>query len=185
MNDIRNTILKAANTITKTSTELLKSTKLSVSLASEEDKLKALYVETGKKVHEIYMFGGSLGKAFDELIKRIEEQEERIKGIRNQLEIVKGTRTCTNCGKTIDRYAEFCPKCGQRAADARPVTPIEASVGEPEPAPPQEPVPRPDAELPAPEAETPEAGADIKRCGACGQENEKELKFCLYCGRIL
>ena len=171
MNDIKGTVLKFTNTIAKTSGELIKSTKLSINLASEEEKLKNLYTEIGKKVHEIYIYGGALGAAFDEHIKLVEAQRDKISELKNRIDAVKGTKTCVKCGRTMDRAAEFCPKCGQRSADA-PYSAEPEALGEPA------------AEPPAGN-QTAEAGPPVKVCALCGKENENNAKFCFHCGRVL
>ena len=181
MSDIKETVIKFANTITKTSGEIVKTTKLSISLSSEEDKLKTMYAEIGKKVHEIYMYGGSIGAAFDDQIKLVETQREKIDNLRNQINIVKGNKDCAKCGKTMEKNAEFCPKCGHRAADA-----AYADVTEPPAGPPQaenaaaKPFWREEA------APVVEVCAEVKKvCSLCGKENNKESKFCYHCGRVI
>ena len=169
MNDLKETIVKFTNSVTKTSGEILKSTKLSLSLSSEEDKLKALYLEIGKKVHEIYSYGGSLGEAFDEKIKLVEAQAEKIKELKNRIDDVRGTKSCPNCGKSIDRNNEFCPKCGHKTAEvsSTPSVPVEFAVNE--------------------EASTapPVSEPSAKICGLCGKENPGESRFCFHCGRVI
>jgi hypothetical protein len=162
MSELKDTLMRLTKTVTKTSSELLKSTKLSMSLASEEDKLKELYCEIGKKVHEIYQFGGSLGKFFDEKYKEIVETEGRISEIRMQLDLAKGLKSCPKCGKPIDKTAGFCPKCGFKLDgaldyDRQPATNSYEEA-------------RPTAR---------------KICASCHTENEPGTKFCLRCGRML
>jgi rubrerythrin len=130
MDDIKNAILKISKTLTKTSGDLLKTTKLSVSLSNEEESLKNLYVEIGKKVHEIYLYGGSLGKFFDEKYRELEIQENKIKELRETLDMVKGVKSCPKCGKSVDKAAEFCPKCGN-SMSAVPVAPVSPAAATP------------------------------------------------------
>jgi len=167
MEDIKGTLYKITNTIAKTSGELIKSTKLTINLASEEDKLKALYQEIGKKVHEIYIYGGTLGSAFDENIKLVEAQQEKIRDIKSRIDAVKGTKPCVKCGRTMDKNADFCPKCGQKNGDA----PYSEDIPEPN-------------ESPLPVFNE-EPAVKMKICGLCGKENEIDSKFCLHCGRAL
>ena len=170
MSDLKDTIFKFTSSVAKTSGEIVKSTKLSINLASEEDKLKAMYIEMGKKVHEIYSYGGSLGHAFDDNIKKVEGQLEKIKNIRNQIDVVKGTKTCSKCGKSMTRSAEFCPKCGNKTGDLD--VPETVST---------QPALQTEVVMPASATEA----QTVKKCNACGYENNEETKFCLHCGRIL
>jgi ribosomal protein L37AE/L43A len=114
MSDIKNTLINLTRNMTKTSGEFIKTTKLSVSLSSEQETLKNIYINIGKKVHEIYMYGGSLGKFFDEQYREIAVVEQRIKDLKDRINEIKGTQECPKCGKIVERLAEFCPKCGCR-----------------------------------------------------------------------
>ena len=116
MSDIRETLTNFTKNVTKSSGDLFKSTKLSMSVTAEQNNLKNLYLEIGKKVHEIYQYGGNLGKFFDEKYREIEACEIKIAEIKEQISLIKGTRECTKCGKSAERTAEFCPKCGIRLA---------------------------------------------------------------------
>lgn len=114
MNDIRGTLMSITRNVTKSSGDLLKATKLTVSLANEQELLKGIYLDIGKKVHEIYMFGGTLGKFFDEKYKEIEASEQKINDLKEKISVIKGTRECPKCGKNIEKTSEFCSKCGFR-----------------------------------------------------------------------
>ncbi len=165
MDDIKKTILGFTKNVAKTSNELLKTTKLNLNISSEEENLKSLYLEIGKKVHEIYAYGGSLGKFFDEKYAEIQKVEQNIQALREQLSIAKGVKVCPKCGRNVESGAEFCPKCGASLAGGMPAPePAHVSAAEPEPEPPKP------------------AG---KTCPSCGAQNESGAKFCLSCGRIL
>ncbi|MDR1665268.1 MAG: zinc-ribbon domain-containing protein [Clostridiales bacterium] len=213
MSDIKDTLLNITRSVTKTSGDLFKTTKLSVSLANEQEVLKNIYTGIGKKVHEIYLYGGSLGKFFDEQYKNIVACEQRIDDIKEKINTIKGTRDCPKCGKSVERVAEFCPKCGARVdglplgAGTRPPAPPEADYHMPavpafEPPPPYAEAGESPSDY-APGAETSEPpptfdhpAADIpvpppapaavsRKCPVCGTENSAGERYCLSCGRIL
>jgi hypothetical protein len=121
LNDIKGTLLSITRNVGKTSSVLVKTTKLSVTLAQEQEALKALYVEIGKKVHEIYQYGGTLGKFFDEKYREIEGLERKIDGLKEEIAKIKGVKECPKCGKQVDKNAEFCPKCGLRLEGVAPM----------------------------------------------------------------
>jgi hypothetical protein len=198
MDDLKGTFLRITRSVTKTSGELLKSTKLAMSISSEEENLKNLYLEIGKKVHEIYQYGGSLGQFFDGKYKEIQQVEHRLADLHSQQDTMKGVRSCPNCGKPVDRTAEFCPKCGYRMApgDGTP----------PAPAGPQPPAAASGAPAPGMQAAEPDYGGNYtaqaqqpqvtqqaskpaepapKICRYCHASNEPSAKFCLTCGRML
>ena len=198
MSDIRDTIANLTKNVTKTSGDLFKSTKLSMAVSTELTTMKNLYLEIGKKVHEIYQYGGTLGKFFDEKYRELEACEMKIEELKEQISQIKGTRECSKCGKTAERTAEFCPKCGMRMAPG--VSPQEEQAPKPDmelytaqtPAPQPEIPPAPKA-VSAPEPALPPAAAApatdppkaVRNCRVCGTENDMSTKFCLSCGRIV
>ncbi|MDL2248482.1 zinc ribbon domain-containing protein [Tyzzerella sp. OttesenSCG-928-J15] len=177
MADLKSTFVNLTNTVAKSSGDFMKTAKLNIELANTEENLKSLYIETGKKVHEIYNFGGSLGQPFDDLFKDIIVCEAKIKDLQERIDTVKGVRTCERCGKSVDRRSEFCPHCGNsmfhrmEEAAPPPVLPsVESAVIE--------------DNTPMPPHEENSATA-AKKCSACGTENSTEARFCLGCGRVL
>ncbi|MDR0272972.1 MAG: zinc ribbon domain-containing protein [Clostridiales bacterium] len=208
MNDIRDTLTNAAKSVTKTSGDIYKKAKLNMSLSTEESKLKSLYTEIGKKVHEIYQYGGSLGKFFDEKYVEILTLERSIAEMKEQIGIIKGVRTCTKCGNNIVITSDFCPKCGTSATGASAATaiskpnvaiaPVAPALPEPLPPVPPPPMPPPPPEkfLPPPEPKVSEffSSAPVennapilpqRNCRVCGTKNDIGTKFCLSCGRIV
>ena len=176
MQDIRDTLFNMTKSVAKTSGDLLKTTKLNMNLASEESSLKSLYMEIGKKVHEIYQYGGSLGQFFDEKYLEIESCERKIAELKEQISVIKGTKICPKCGKSVDRAAEFCQKCGIR---------VELGTVQPTPLPAEVELPPPTHEPePVLQQNTPPEPA-LRKCRVCDSLNESDTKFCLSCGRIL
>ena len=195
MSDLRGTITNFTKNVTKTSGDLFKTTKLSMNVSTEQTNLKNLYLEIGKKVHEIYQYGGSLGKFFDEKYLELEACERKINELKEQISQIKGVRECPKCGKSADRASEFCPKCGIRfgapGSEINEPAPQQApsqqmqQIAEPAPAPTPVPMPAP-TEIPPPPAEpTVAATPKTRSCRVCGMENDLSTKFCLSCGRIV
>ncbi|MCL2527413.1 MAG: hypothetical protein FWE42_03255 [Defluviitaleaceae bacterium] len=188
MSDIRDTIISFTKNATKTSGDLFKTTKLSMSVSSEQTALKNLYLEIGKKVHEIYQYGGTLGKFFDEKFLELEACERKIEELKEEIAQIKGVRECGKCGKSAERTAEFCPKCGLRfGIPTAENTPESNPVTEYIQPTPQAAAPVPEQQVePAPQpAQAPEPPPSTKRCRVCGMENDISTKFCLSCGRIV
>ena len=184
MDEVKKGVANVARSIAKGSGTLIKTTKLTLDLSSEESKLKALYSEIGKKVHEIYSYGGSLGEYFDQRYQDILEHQRRINELQEALDIAKGVKTCPKCGKTSPRASVFCPKCGEGMTDVPEKTaetihftaadhPAEAAAYHPPPK---------DVPTPILLAQAPPAS---KICNVCGNANDPSDRFCLSCGRIL
>lgn len=185
MDGFKDTLSNVTKSVYKTSKGFIKSTKLSIDLSGEESRLKALYTDIGKKVHEIYSYGGSLGKFFDDKYKEILECEDKIDELRKALEISKGVKACPKCGKTASVSAEFCPKCGGKLGEFTEIPQILAAPDEIEiPAASSEPIKA--GNMPVePVFETIVKTPPTKKCPVCGKENSSADKFCLSCGRII
>jgi len=168
MDNLRDTIQNVTKTAYKATKGFVKSTKLSLELSSEESRLKSIYIDIGKKVHEIYSYGGSLGKFFDEKYAEMLDCEQKIDSLKKEVDKVRGNRTCPKCSKTSAFTSEFCPKCGTNLDAGEPVV--------------AEPPPIPAAPEPEPVVST---AVNAKNCQICGKENAVENKFCFSCGRIL
>ena len=168
-----------------------------MNLSSEETSLKNLYMEIGKKVHEIYQYGGSLGKFFDEKYLEVEASERKIADIKEQISVIKGTRACIKCGKTVDRSAEFCQKCGIRVELGHSSVSISGQESIDQHQPPTtksepniEVTPLPSTLPPLLEtAHTTDVVLSpepiLRNCRVCNSTNDIGTKFCLSCGRIL
>ena len=141
MEEIKSMINKIGKSITKTSKDIIKNTKLTMQLSSQEEKLKNIYIEVGKKVYEIYSYGGNIGKYFDEKYEQMVNIEKEIANIKqmieenknvdkpshynNQQEIidtrnnipnisnVEECRICNSCGQKNNVNDKFCLKCGR------------------------------------------------------------------------
>jgi ribosomal protein L40E len=184
MNDWRSKIAKATKTISQTSGDLYKTTKLNLTMGTEEENLKKLYLEVGKKVHEIYAYGGSLGKFFDEKYKEIKEVETKIDELKKQLEELRQTKICPACGKEADKVATFCPKCGaslegvmiQVKKEPEIQVQLEEEQIESDPI-----IQKVVEEIVVQE----EAKVTKKICPTCKAQNHVEDRFCISCGRAI
>jgi uncharacterized membrane protein YvbJ len=157
VDEIKSTLSGVVGGVTKASGKILKSAKLSIMVAQEEAALKKIYLEIGKKVHEIYAYGGELGAFFGEEYAKILESERKLNQMRREIDLAKGVAACPSCRSPAPETAEFCPKCGVRIRGAGV---------------------RPTSQTAAPQP-------DMKKCLTCGAENDKNERFCLSCGRIL
>ncbi|MCL2407040.1 MAG: zinc ribbon domain-containing protein [Defluviitaleaceae bacterium] len=165
MDEFKDTISTATKNAVKATKGFVKSAKFSIDLSAEEAKLKATYIEIGKKVHEIYTYGGKLGKFFDEKYSEIIEMDRKIETLRKEIDKARGNKKCAKCGKASSFSNEYCPKCGTdlqllRADTFQPVY-IDAK-------------PQP--------ADSPPA-LNGKICDTCTKLNPVDSKFCISCGK--
>ncbi len=165
MDDIKSTVMDVTRKVAKTSEGIFKTTKLSFSISTEESRLRELYVEIGKKVHEIYAYGGSLGKVFDEKYAEIKKLEDKIDLLKAQLQLLKGK----------DETPASTPPA--QSQPSIPSTPEAEKTHTEESA----------AGISAKEeAETPSVNASpMVLCPLCKKPNPQKERFCLHCGRML
>jgi len=183
MADIKSKVFNLTNNIAKSSGDFVRNTKLNIELANQEEHLKSIYIEVGKKVHEIYSFGGSLGSAFDDLYKDLVVCEGQIRDLKKRIDTVKGVNTCEKCGRNVDRGSEFCPNCGARMYPAAEYSAVAVQAADKAP------------EITATEQDTAvtepvhgikcEEAPAVKKCPVCLSENPEGTKFCLGCGRVI
>ncbi|MCL2752559.1 MAG: zinc ribbon domain-containing protein [Defluviitaleaceae bacterium] len=151
---------------------LVKTAKLSINLSSEESKLKAIYLDIGKSVHEIYKHGGGLGEIFDAKYQQILESEAKISDIKSRIEVAKGIVTCPKCETNTKRGSAFCPKCGENLSGEEIVQDFSPPIIE-------------EVILEA-VPQTQVAPQNIgKICNLCSYENDATERYCLSCGRVL
>jgi rRNA maturation endonuclease Nob1 len=106
---------EAAQVAAKKSGEVVEITKLSMNIAGEEDKVKALYCEIGKKAYENYAAGAALEiDDFRALLEQVDREKENIKELKAKILDVKNMRVCPSCGKELDKSVAFCEKCGTK-----------------------------------------------------------------------
>ncbi|NLK20629.1 MAG: zinc ribbon domain-containing protein [Epulopiscium sp.] len=173
--DWRNKLAQALKTVKDGTGELYQTTKVNVDLGKEQEVLKKIYYEIGKKVHEIYQYGGSLGKFFDEKYTEIKEVEEKIEELQKKMEELRKSRICIECGKEVEKGAKFCPKCGAPMNDSAKEEAMAKIVKKEES----------QDTLSQIKNKVQSQKVEIKRCPTCRAENQMEDKFCLSCGRAL
>ncbi|WP_250277784.1 hypothetical protein [[Clostridium] colinum] len=134
MEKLKYMVNKIGKNMIKSSKDIIKNTKLSMQLSSQEEKLKNIYIDIGKKVYEIYSYGGNIGEFFDEKYKQILDIEKQIletkqkieenkniskasdtyiKDIPSKLSSVEECRICRACGQKNDINNKFCLNCGR------------------------------------------------------------------------
>lgn len=145
---------EAAQAAAKKSGELVETTKLSVNINSEEDKIQKLYTQIGKILHEKYTAGGAVPEETIESFEAIKIHEQNIKALRDKVVELKGMKLCVSCGAEIEKNQLFCSKCGAR--NEIPAQPVAAQA----------------------EAAT----ATTISCPACGSVLQQGAAFCTNCG---
>jgi rubrerythrin len=102
----------AAKTAAKKSGELVETTKLNMTINSEEDKIKKLHNEIGKLVYIKFEGGNNFEPDINSICQQIMEVQKNIDSIRRKVLEIKNAKTCPNCKSEMEINIMFCPKCG-------------------------------------------------------------------------
>ncbi len=104
------TAQSAAQSAAETAKKTAEKVKINNAISSAESKMKAAYVEIGKKYEEV--FAGNYGEEFADLINEIAELKSSIEVSRAELAAVDNAQICEKCGKYVQKGQKFCPNCG-------------------------------------------------------------------------
>lgn len=105
---------KAAQTAAKKSNELVETTKVNMSINSEEEKIQKLFKQIGELIFEDFKNNTDTGENVVDLCKQIVTHEQAIKELKEKLMVIKNIKPCPNCGAEVEAAAPFCPKCGAK-----------------------------------------------------------------------
>ena len=155
MGDIKTSAINIAKNISQNSSKLIKTSKLSLQLSSEESKLNSSYSEIGKKMFELYKNKQAMDMSkFIADFEGILEKQAKINYLKESLEIAKGRGLDKIEIEEVDRNLEFDSKNDSEDAGLEPIESIEFIE-------------------------------ENKLCIVCGFSNSSIDKFCTRCGRIV
>ena len=124
LSSLKKNITGTARDVKRKSEDMVEITKLSLSIGSDEEKLKKLLYELGAGVYKSYC--GSLEDDHSDLkCAEILKLEEVITGNKEKILILRGSAECKECGAVVDADSNFCAKCGAKIDPPKPPTIIE------------------------------------------------------------
>ncbi|MCY6370033.1 zinc-ribbon domain-containing protein [Clostridium ganghwense] len=103
---------EGSSVIAKKSEELVEISKLTVSISSEESKLKDIYAEIGKQICEKYEHGIYIDPDLVENCNDIVKLKTNVKNMKDRIIQLKNKKFCPKCGEALESETVFCPKCG-------------------------------------------------------------------------
>jgi predicted RNA-binding Zn-ribbon protein involved in translation (DUF1610 family) len=167
--------------------EVVEVTKLNSAINNEEDKIKKLYTEIGRKVYERFTAGGTACEDVLEECSAVKASYEEIENLRNKILQAKNLKKCTKCGEALELNIVFCPKCGEKQpvievkaepqAQGLSCTGCGAPIG-----PETKFCPKCGAKQEARPAEPEAAQVQVPVCPGCGVQIAEGIKFCHNCG---
>lgn len=124
LSSLKKNITGTARDVKRKSEDMVEITKLSLSIGSDEEKLKKLLYELGAGVYKSYC--GSLeGDHSDQNCAEILKLEGVITGNKEKILILRGNAECKECGAVVDADSIFCSKCGGKIDPPKPPAIIE------------------------------------------------------------
>lgn len=103
-----------ANTVAKTSSEMVEKSKLLSSIGSCKKEVRDLYGSLGEVVYSKAKEGLIKNEEVSYLIDKIDRLNDDIKSLQSKLEQLSSEKTCKSCGSEIDKDVRFCPSCGAK-----------------------------------------------------------------------
>ena len=114
INNIKETLSKAKDTVVSKSGEIVEITKLKYSIADMEGDISKLMRAIGEKVYEAYKNGTEPDESINEFCAEISAKYAEIDEKRAKVRALKKEVACKSCGNSVDKDAAFCPKCGEK-----------------------------------------------------------------------
>lgn len=111
--DVATTAGTLAKSAAKRAGEVAESTKLNITLKSEQHKLEGMFTTLGKLFYE-QAKGTDVRAQIVAQIMEIDEQKQVIGDLRTILVEAGGKVICSSCGKGIDIEDVYCPICGKK-----------------------------------------------------------------------
>lgn len=113
-NEFKNSINKAAQSVTNKTKESLEITRLSSKARGIRHEISGLYEKIGRAFVE---FKGQDMDALSPLAARVEELQDQLAQIEAQRLQMKNQYPCPFCGAAVRKGSRFCPNCGHRMAE--------------------------------------------------------------------
>ncbi len=111
--DVATTAGTLARSAAKRAGEVAESTKLNITLKSEQHKLEGMFTTLGKLFYE-QAKGTDVRAQIVAQIMEINEQKQIIDDLRTVLVEAGGKVICSSCGKGINIDDVYCPICGKK-----------------------------------------------------------------------
>lgn len=110
---LRENLEKTKDVVVAKSMDVARVTKLKISLANEESKLKKIYCEIGALMHELRYKEVNNDAEIEQKLEECDKIKEKMDAIEEELGKEDGIR-CAHCGKVNSTDAVFCNYCGER-----------------------------------------------------------------------
>lgn len=107
-------VSETAKTAAKRSGDIVEATKLNISIATEEDKIKRVYSEIGKVIYKSYAAGEEVPQSVKEYCDKIKSIEKNIEDMKQKILELRDVKACPECKTELHVDMAYCHKCGAK-----------------------------------------------------------------------
>lgn len=107
-----------ANTVAKTSSEMVEKSKLLSSISSCKKEVRDLYGSLGEVIYKKAKEGLIEDEEVAYLIDKIDRLNEDVDCLQDKLDQLSNEKICKSCGREIDKEVKFCPFCGLKQEES-------------------------------------------------------------------
>lgn len=121
LENVKNVVESAAQTVVKKSGEVAQYSKIKYSMYDTSNSIKNLYSQIGEEVYKSYKDNTPLSEDIKDMCGEIDKLNEHLDAFSEQLSGIKASIKCGSCGKNVKSECSYCPYCGEKlAADVVP-----------------------------------------------------------------
>ncbi len=115
INKISEEVGKAARFISKETSKLVQSAKLTYTASDIEAQLEKVYTSIGKKFVETCIRENETPEQFSEEFECIAELKDALEATKDKISEIKNTKKCPACSEPISENDAYCKKCGAKS----------------------------------------------------------------------
>lgn len=93
---------------------MVEQTKLSYAIKVNEEKIKDIFAELGKRVYDEYCSGSEFPEEMNEKMKIVDTLNDEISEMKMKIADMKNTVICSACGAYNQSENVYCSKCGEK-----------------------------------------------------------------------
>ncbi len=112
--NIVNGTLNAANTVSKTTRNIVEISRLRLNAAELNGEILKKYEALGRLVYESHMDSTDVSDMVSECVENINEAYRRLDEVNEKIATTMKRRRCTSCSAVNSNDALYCNRCGKR-----------------------------------------------------------------------
>ncbi len=115
INKIGEEVGKAVRFISKETSKLVESAKLTYTASDIESQLNKIYTAIGKSFYDACVAEDSIPEDFSDEFECIAELKRQLENAKDKISEIKNTKKCNACSASLHDGDTYCRKCGAKA----------------------------------------------------------------------